>query len=54
MSKYFKVGSDTLKSFTENWKALGEDARYQLRKGLGNGTFDYDPKEKAPAASTPA
>jgi hypothetical protein len=31
----------TLKDFTNDWKALPDDAKAQIRAGIGNGSFTY-------------
>lgn len=31
----------TLKAFTEEWKALDDDSKEQIKSGLGNGTMTY-------------
>jgi len=30
-----------LKGFTEEWKVLSEEARTQIKEGIGNGSFSY-------------
>lgn len=41
VADYFRLPGQTLKAFTEEWKALDEASKEQLKNGLGNGTMTY-------------
>lgn len=36
-----RVDGETLKSFTDGWKALPEADKLQLKVGIGDGTMTY-------------
>ena len=38
---YFRLTGQTLKGFTEEWKALTEQDKDDLKNGIGNGTLTY-------------
>jgi len=42
VADYFgrKTGQ-TLKDWTEEWKALSDEAKEQIKEGIGNGTLTY-------------
>lgn len=37
--KYF--GFEDVKQFRQEWMALSEEARVQIRDGIGNGSYTY-------------
>lgn len=41
VTDYFRKEGQTLKGFTEEWKALSEEDKEQLKEGIGNGTLTY-------------
>lgn len=41
VADYFRLPGQTLKAFTEEWKALSDEDKDQLKSGLGNGTRTY-------------
>jgi hypothetical protein len=41
IKEYFGYG--TLKSFSDDWKALDDVSKTQMRTGIENGTQDYTP-----------
>lgn len=41
VADYFRLPGQTLKAFTEEWKALDDESKEQIKSGLGNGTFNY-------------
>lgn len=38
---YFKVEGDTLKSLRDEWVALSDEDKRQIRAGIGNGSYTY-------------
>ena len=44
--KFFDI--NPLKTFKEMWDELADKDRWHIRSGLGDGTFDYDPKSEPP------
>jgi len=41
VADYFRKSGETLKGFTEEWKALSDADKDEIRLGLGNGTLTY-------------
>lgn len=41
VTDYFRLPGQTLKGFTEEWKALSEKDKEDLKNGIGNGTLTY-------------
>jgi len=41
VADYFRGPGETLKAFSEEWKALSDTDKEQLKEGIGNGTFSY-------------
>lgn len=51
VAAYFRKDSDlTLKDFTAMWGKMSDADKFHIRKGIGDGTYDYDPAESAPVA----
>jgi hypothetical protein len=41
MDYFGRKPGQTLKDWTEEWKALSEESREQIKEGIGNGTLSY-------------
>lgn len=41
VTEYFRRSGETLKGFTEEWKALSDTDKEQLKQGIGDGTLTY-------------
>jgi hypothetical protein len=41
VTEYFRQPGETLKGFTEEWKALSEKDKAEIKRGIGNGTLTY-------------
>lgn len=39
--EFFGRNGGTLKDFTAEWATLSDEAKAQLKEGIGNGTFTY-------------
>lgn len=38
---FFGLNGKTLKAFTEEWKALTDEDKAQIKQGIGDGTLTY-------------
>jgi hypothetical protein len=36
-----KLPGQTLKGFSDEWKALSDEDKSQIKEGIGNGTLNY-------------
>ena len=41
IADYFKLPGETLKNFRDQWEALSDKDKEDLKNGLGNGTLTY-------------
>jgi hypothetical protein len=41
MDFFGRKQGQTLKDWTEEWKALPDEAKEQIKEGIGNGTLTY-------------
>lgn len=41
VADYLRLPGQALKAFTEEWKALDDESKEQIKSGLGNGSMTY-------------
>lgn len=41
VTEFFRQPGESLKGFTEEWKALSDLDKEQIKNGLGDGTLNY-------------
>ncbi len=41
VTEFFRQPGESLKGFTEEWKALSDTDKEQLKQGIGDGTLNY-------------
>ena len=41
VTEFFRQPGESLKGFTEEWKALSDTDKEQLKQGIGDGSYTY-------------
>ena len=41
VAKFFRRGNEPLSEFAKEWKALDDKSKEQIKKGIGDGTYNY-------------